>query len=274
VFFDELGPSWPKHPRTDNPVIHQHFSSSQGRALIPIAVAGQSGKPDLEPAQPVQATPLQPCITDSVSHRRAEWAKAGWMPIVVTKLVTRSIGNETKGRLFVVADRDSVPFLIVQASDEARFYQTQGQLRISFSLLQNLSPAFSALNERPVLLKPDPDLKHLTLSSFILTQDGELQEVTLSVFGVENAERPSRLSRSTPQGLPNRSTCLSGIRFSHFAASGIHEQLYPDPVVVKPHAIQNQLLMPLNLKIMHESSVCLQQERVESVLSDSPDVSI
>jgi hypothetical protein len=32
VFFDELGPPWPKHPCTDNPVVRSHFSSAEGRS--------------------------------------------------------------------------------------------------------------------------------------------------------------------------------------------------------------------------------------------------
>src|ERR1700744_1976836 len=34
VFFDELGPPWPKHPCTDNPVVRSHFSSAEGRRRI------------------------------------------------------------------------------------------------------------------------------------------------------------------------------------------------------------------------------------------------
>jgi len=43
----------------------------------------------------------------------------------------------------------------------------------------------SALNECPILLKQDPDLGHLTLSSFILTRDGEVEEIMLTVVGTK-----------------------------------------------------------------------------------------
>src|SRR5208282_1597883 len=39
VFFDELGPPWPKHPCTDNPIVRHHFSSADGRARILATVA-------------------------------------------------------------------------------------------------------------------------------------------------------------------------------------------------------------------------------------------
>ena len=34
VFFNELGPPWPKHPCTDNPVMRQHFSTADNRAAF------------------------------------------------------------------------------------------------------------------------------------------------------------------------------------------------------------------------------------------------
>src|SRR6185436_1907844 len=34
VFFDELGPPWPKHPCTDSSILRQHFSTAEGRARI------------------------------------------------------------------------------------------------------------------------------------------------------------------------------------------------------------------------------------------------
>ena len=104
------------------------------------------------------------------------WAEAGWMPFVVTRIVPRPIGIEAEGKLFVSAGSESVAFRIVQSSADARFSRTQGQLRIGFSLVQNTSPILSALNECPILLKKDPDLQHLILSSFVLTRDGEVED--------------------------------------------------------------------------------------------------
>lgn len=113
------------------------------------------------------------------------------MPFVIARLVPRPIGIEAEGKLFVSAGSESVSFRIVQASADARFYRTQGQLRIGFSLVQNTSPVLSAMNECPILLKKDPDLRNLTLSSFILTRDGEVEEITFTVLGIENNETPA-----------------------------------------------------------------------------------
>ena len=110
------------------------------------------------------------------------------MPFVVTRIVSRQIGIEAEGKLFLSAGNESVSLRIVQSSADARFYRTQGKLRTDFSLVQNTRPAFSALNECPILLKKDPDLQHLILSSFILTRDEKVEEITLSVFGIENSE--------------------------------------------------------------------------------------
>ena len=111
------------------------------------------------------------------------------MPFVVTRIVPRPIGIEAEGKLFASAGSESISFRIVQASSDARFSRTQGQLRIGFSLVQNTSPILSVLNECPILLKKDPDLQNLTLSSFILTRDGEVEEITLSVIGIADSKQ-------------------------------------------------------------------------------------
>ncbi len=113
------------------------------------------------------------------------------MPFVVTRIVPRPIGIEAEGKLFVSAGSELVTFRIVQAAADARFYRTQGELRIGFSLVQNTSPVLSALNECPILLKKNPDLQRLTLSSFVLTRDGEVEEITLAVLGTEHNESPA-----------------------------------------------------------------------------------
>jgi len=106
------------------------------------------------------------------------------MPFVVSRIVARPIGIEAEGKLFVSAGSESLAFRIIQTSDDARFYRAQGQLLIGFSLVQNSSPVLSALNECPILLKKDPDLNTFVLSSFILTQNGEVEEITLPVSGI------------------------------------------------------------------------------------------
>ncbi len=182
VFFDELGPPWPKHPCTDNPIVRHQFSSAEGRARILVAAASKSEKLDSETASP------EPRVTDALPSRIAAWLEAGWMPFIVTKIISRPIGIEAEGKLFVSAENESISFRIIQTSADARFYRTQGKLRIGFSLVQNTSPVMSVLNECPILLKKDPDLQRLILSSFILTRDGEVEEIAFSVFGNESNE--------------------------------------------------------------------------------------
>jgi hypothetical protein len=188
VFFDELGPPWPKHPCTDNPVVRHHFSSAESRARFLVGETTQSSESDSEAGEQKEPAAAKAPPPVTAPPRLAAWAEAGWMPFVVTRIVPRPIGIEAEGKLFVSAGSESVAFRIVQASADARFYRTQGQLRIGFSLVQNTSPVLSALNECPILLKKDPDLHNLTLSSFILTRDGEVEEITLTVSGQSVAE--------------------------------------------------------------------------------------
>jgi hypothetical protein len=115
--------------------------------------------------------------------RLAAWVEAGWMPFVVSRIVSRRMGIEAEGKLFVSAKSESIAFRIIQSSAESRLYRAQGQLRIGFSLVQNTCQILTALNECPILLKKDPDLEHLILSSFILSREGEIEEITLAVGG-------------------------------------------------------------------------------------------
>jgi hypothetical protein len=107
------------------------------------------------------------------------------MPFVVTKIVSRLIGIEAEGKLFMSDGNDSVLFRISQASNDAKLYRARGHLQIGCSLIQNTSPILSALNECPILLKKNPDLQNLILSSFVLSRGGEVEEITLSVVGTE-----------------------------------------------------------------------------------------
>jgi hypothetical protein len=176
VFFDELGPPWPKHPCTDNPVVWQHFSTVEGRAKI-FKIQSSDG----ESTQPSGTqSPTTPAIAPAPS-RLPSWAEAGWMPFVVAKIIPRQLGIEAEGKLFLSASGEPISFGIVQDSIDARFYRTEGQLLIGSDLIQNAHRILSVLNECPILLKKDPDLEHLVLSSFILTHEGEVQEITLKV---------------------------------------------------------------------------------------------
>jgi hypothetical protein len=185
VFFDELGPPWPKHPCTDNPVVRLHFSSAESRARFLVGAASQPEKSDLEAGERAQPGTTETPSAATAPPRLAAWVEAGWMPFLVTRIVARPIGIEAEGKLFVSAGSESVAFRIVQASYDAKYYRTQGQLLIGSDLIQNVSRILSVLNECPILLKKDPDLQRLTLSSFILTRDGEVEEITLSVVGTE-----------------------------------------------------------------------------------------
>ncbi len=173
VFFDELGPPWPKHPCTDNPIVRHHFLSSEGRVR------------NLAEIVLLPPTTLEAPSTDSLRRRTATWTETGWMPFVVTNIIPRLIGIEAEGKLFVSDGNESILFRISQSSADESLYRKRGNLQIGCSLVQNTSPILSVLNECPILLKSNPDLQHLILSSFILDRRGELEEITLSVLGAE-----------------------------------------------------------------------------------------
>jgi hypothetical protein len=53
------------------------------------------------------------------------------------KIVSRPIGIEAEGKLFVSAGSEAIAFRIIQTSVDTRYYRTQGELRIGLDLIQN-----------------------------------------------------------------------------------------------------------------------------------------
>jgi hypothetical protein len=184
VFFDELGPPWPKHPCTDTPVVRNHFSTAEGRKGLLFPTFSACDKSNSETEQNQDAKPIETTTNVSSPSRFIPWRSAGWMPFVVTKIINRRLGIEAEGKLFSSDVSNFIPLRIIQASIDARYYQTQRQLRIGSDLIQNSSQILSVLNECPILLKKDPDLEHLILSSFILDRNGGVEEITLTVTGI------------------------------------------------------------------------------------------
>src|SRR6266513_4087561 len=59
VFFDELGPPWPKHPCTDNPVVRHHYSSAESRARFLVGAVAQSIESDSEARKRKEPTAVE-----------------------------------------------------------------------------------------------------------------------------------------------------------------------------------------------------------------------
>jgi hypothetical protein len=204
-----LGRPGQSHPCTDNPVVRSHFSSAEGRRLILATTEPTTDstrdtpdslkeKTPTETQRPAVLLPKTLHFVQTFSHSRSQashfhlvaarraramWLRDGWMPFVVTKIVSRLIGIEAEGRLFLSSGKESVSFRISQTSTDAMLYRTRGHLKIGCSFVQNTNPILSALNECPILVKKDPDLENLILSSFLLARNGEIEEITLSVVG-------------------------------------------------------------------------------------------
>jgi hypothetical protein len=178
VFFDELGPPWPKHPCTDNPVVRQSFSSRDGRASFLLALSQTDG-------QETPTPPGEQNIAFKETRREAPpWAQAGWIPFVVTNILRRPIGIEAEGTLLISSEGRNAALRIVQKAYDATFAIESGETSFRFSLVQNANVILTALNEAPVLLKPDPDLSRLVLSTIRVTPDGEVERISCVVSGI------------------------------------------------------------------------------------------
>lgn len=124
---------------------------------------------------------MQSAVVSKREQQVPAWCVANWMPFVVTKIVHCSVGIEAEGRLFEKAGSDPIRIRIYQKSPHVHFYRSQGRIQVGFSLVQNPSPVLSALNECPVLLKKDTKPQQMILSTFHLSGEGEVHELTLSV---------------------------------------------------------------------------------------------
>lgn len=185
VFFNELGPPWEKHGCTDNPAIRQHFATAESRSRFLVG-SSDSGTPSGTEGGVAAA---EPKTTDGAASPVAKqrqlpaWSEAGWMPFIVQTIVPCPYGIEAKGKLFEFPAGSPLEFRLKQTSRDAIFRKKKDGLSIGFSLVQNVNQIVSALNECPILLKKDPDLGTLLLSSFALSANGAVEEITLPVNG-------------------------------------------------------------------------------------------
>lgn len=185
VFFDELGPPWPKHPCTDNPDIRQHFATAESRSrfLVGSSYAGTSGGTVGGLTAAEQETPEGAPRPETNLRHLPAWSEAGWMPFIVETIAPCPYGIEARGKLFESSGGNPLEFRIKQTSRDALFRKKKDGVSFGFSLVQNANQIVSALNECPILLKKDSDSGTLLLSSFALSADGTVEEITLSVNG-------------------------------------------------------------------------------------------
>lgn len=166
VFFDELGPPWPKHPCTDNPRVRKEFATSEGRSRIL-----NSHRESAEAVPP---------------RRPPAWLIDGWMPFIVSEIINRPVGIEAVGELYSDAKTPARKLRIIQTSYDARYCRQQGEIKLVFSLCQNANLILSALNESPVFLQGTDADGVFRVSSFVLTTEGEIEEITFLIHGEDH----------------------------------------------------------------------------------------
>lgn len=178
VFFDELGPPWPKHPCTDHPQVRQEPSTSAGRSRILTIHNGASADGVLHVEDKAQADQDS---RPAEARRPPPWAKDGWMPFVVERVVPRGIGIEAIGQLYPGTGLSPMPLRIVQADFDAQFLRRRGGITFGYSLTQNANVILSILNEAPIFLRRNDNPQTFDLSSLILTKDHQVEVVTCHV---------------------------------------------------------------------------------------------
>jgi hypothetical protein len=178
VFFDDLGPPWPKHPCTDNSLTRQYIHDAERRA----ALLTRPPETVVEANEAVQDEHAS-IGSKQTKRKNPDWQIEGWMPFIVSKILPHAIGIEAEGILFESADSPGIPFRISQTSQDVEFRKKVGEVGFGFNLVQNSNQILSVLNECPIMLKKDPDLTGLILSSFVLGNENAIQEISLKVVG-------------------------------------------------------------------------------------------
>jgi hypothetical protein len=185
VFFDELGPPWPKHPCTDHPQVREEVSTAAGRIRLLVSPKD----PETCVAEEIAQSSTSNDFNTKVTNRSPPtWFADGWMPFIIKKLIPRRLGIEAIGQLFTTDTPAPVCFRIVQSDIGAQFLRQRGILTFGYSLIQNTNVILAMLNEAPIFLRRTNFQHQFELSSLILTNDNGIEVISCVVDGYRHQD--------------------------------------------------------------------------------------
>ena len=100
VFFDDLGPPWPKHPCTDLPVLSGSNSKFAAASKKPQSLATVPQN-ELDDLFSILLVPEE--IPEDTAREMSELTQDGWQRCVVKKKTIRDISSDNNARIFYVA---------------------------------------------------------------------------------------------------------------------------------------------------------------------------
>ena len=171
VFFDELGPPWPKHPCTssDDSSIRRTVRDYNLEQLFPTSEQHPEESPQSEKAEPsVDPLPSLP----KPNLKIPDWRKAGWNPLLLSKAVPTGCGIVIDGNeLF--EDSKNIERKLIQVDIQDTFHEARGGLVFSYSIAMNPNRLISVLTKNVVFIRQVSETTY-ELSTISITKDDEL----------------------------------------------------------------------------------------------------
>lgn len=146
VFFDELGPPWPKHPCT--------CSDESVRAEFQSANSADLGKRIRLFTYGDLAGDAKAAVDAAVSNRPApRWLIDGWIPFCCTSVEARTTGLRVQGRLMNPDNSKGPPIEFRQAGIRSQFTVQTGPVFIGYDLVTHGLKVQDYFNEEVVFTR-------------------------------------------------------------------------------------------------------------------------
>lgn len=140
VYFNDLGPPWPKHGPSPWECVDQQDHELGQLALKHPGV----------PSEEFQAINQSP---DAGPNRAdPEWRKTGWSPFLLTKVESTGGGVVISG-CKLLENSETTEHRLIQADLQDAFHESQGDLVYSYSIAMNSSRLISVLTENVVFVR-------------------------------------------------------------------------------------------------------------------------
>ena len=178
VFFDDLGPPWPKHPCTssDDSSVRRIVRDFKIEQLFPALDQQTEASPQPEESKPkIDSSPNLPKSNPKIP----EWRKAGWNPLLLTKAESTGGGiildcNE------LMENSENIERKLIQVNIQDTFHESHGGLVFSYSMTMNPNRLISALKENVVFIRKISDMTY-ELSTILITNDADLIHFTFQM---------------------------------------------------------------------------------------------
>ena len=167
VYFNELGPPWPKHgPSPWECSDEEENELSRMTGIIP------SVFPSSIQTEKSEATSIQ----EKTILTTPEWQKAGWNPLILSKAQATGGGILIDGNK-LLKDSKNVELKLIQVEIQDTFQEARGGLVFSYSMTMNPSRLISALTGNVVFIRRVTEIIY-ELSTISITMDDELIHFT------------------------------------------------------------------------------------------------